>query len=137
MTGQIVQFAGSLAAIFALFLVARWLGLGAPAAIGDADKATALAQETEQDFDPVDIAIDTGGTAALLADGSGRIMLIMPHGNRHVGRILTRNAGVSCDENTLTITTGEKTHRAVAIALAVHEREAWIARFSALRGSDA
>ncbi len=88
----LLQTAGSLAAILALAGLARWLKLGA-APLLDSDDAVRLAVgEVEDGFDPVTIARDTGGRAAVARDAQGQIMVIKRHGNRYAGRVLMPTA---------------------------------------------
>ena len=58
MTGQALQFAGSLIAILALAWIARKLGLGGDTRIRDEAHLRELAEEALCGFEPVDIAID-------------------------------------------------------------------------------
>jgi hypothetical protein len=90
----LIQFVGSLAAIFALFALARFLRLGGKAVLADEQAVRETAGEVEDGYEAERIAISRGGTAALASDGSGRIMLIKRHGNRFAGRVLTSRASV-------------------------------------------
>lgn len=132
MIGQIAQFGGSLVAILALFAIARWLKLGAPEPIRSVDHAKSLAAETDLAFDAAEIAIDSGERAALLADKRGAIMLMMPHGNRYVGRVLLPGASASVSDGTITIHTGERTHRPTALELGPDQAHAWMQRINGL-----
>jgi hypothetical protein len=89
---MLLQTAGSLVAILALAGLAWWLRLGgSPKLTGDEDVRRAAA-EVEDGFDPVTIARDAEGLAAIARDAQGRIMAIKRHGNRFAGRVLTPQA---------------------------------------------
>lgn len=83
-----LQLGLSLMAVLALGWLARWLGLGGEARIRDDAHAVALAEEGISGFIGVDAAVDRAGYAALVRDGSGRHVLIMPKGNKFVTRLL-------------------------------------------------
>lgn len=84
----LIQTAGSLVAILALAGLAWWLRLGG-APLLDSDAAVRRAAgEVEDGFDPVAIARDAHGMAAVISDAQGRIMVIKRHGNRFAGRVL-------------------------------------------------
>lgn len=88
MSGQLVVFAGSLAGVAVLILIAWALGLGRGARIADEGEARELADNAIVGFEPVEIAIDAQGRGALLADAEGRIMLLAPHGANFAARLL-------------------------------------------------
>ena len=131
MSGQLLQFGGSLVAILGLFALAAWLKLGPAQPIRDAAQAQALAAETSQDFSIADVALDRAGRAALLTDGAA-VMLLMPHGNKFVGRVLGPAARVERTGEGLSVHSGERLHRPVEIALDHEEAEGWFARLRAL-----
>lgn len=82
-------FLGSLVAILALAGFARWLKLGHAPRLATEAEARAAAAEAIDDFEPVRIALDHQGHGALLQDGTGRLLLLKPHGNFFAGRLLT------------------------------------------------
>ena len=126
-----LQFGGSLVAILGLFALAAWLKLGPAQPIRDAAHARALAAETDQDFSIADVVLDRQGRAAILFDGAA-VMLLMPHGNKFVGRVLGPAARVERTGEGLSVHSGERLHRPVEIALDHEEAEAWFARLRAL-----
>ena len=131
MIDQLLQFGGSLAAILALFLLAGWLKLGGVGRIDGPKHAMALASEADLHFTPRDVIVDREGRAAILFDGAA-VMLLMPHGNKFVGRVLGPAARVERTGEGLSVHSGERLHRPVEIALDHEEAEAWFARLRAL-----
>ena len=88
----IIQFGGSLIAIFALFLFARWLKLGGKPKLSTEEGARIAAGEVIAGFEASSSALDDSGNAALVRDASGRIVLIKRHGNKFAGRLLDGRA---------------------------------------------
>lgn len=132
MSAQALQFAGSLVAIVLLALFAWWLGLGQGRTIGSEQEARTLAAEAEPTFTADEIVLGSDGKAALIADRTGSIMLLFPHGSHFVGRILGGAAKATCDGSTLTVLTGERVHRAIAVPLDDDAAQAWRKRIEAL-----
>ncbi len=130
MTGELLQFAGSLAAVLLLIVFAWKLGLGGEARIVDEAEARELADNALCGFEAEAVALDRGGRGALLRDSAGRVMLLAPHGNRFAGRLLDKGARARRDDDRITITTGE---RAVApVTLDVADSAAWCRAIDAL-----
>lgn len=119
----LVQFGGSLIAIFALYLIARAMGLGGAPALADDDAVRAAAAEVEDGFDAVKVSISRGGKAALVRDGGGRIMVIKRHGNRFAGRVLTGAAKVREEVDGLVVDPAEP--RFGAVRLSLSDASAW------------
>lgn len=94
---------GSLVAILGLAFVAHLLGLGSEPRIADPDHARQLAEEAHCGFDPVEVAVDRAGLAALLKDASGRYMLIRAHGNHFAARIIAPPFYARLDRRLLTL----------------------------------
>jgi hypothetical protein len=115
--GALIQLGASLLAILALAWLARWLGLGGDVRIHDEADARRLASEAVFGFEPVDVAIDRAGIAALLKDADGRQLLLRRHGAMWVGRLLDEGVEARLDREFLTIGTGEKTFGAVTLQL--------------------
>ena len=105
MTAQVLQFAGSLAAILALAWFARRLGLGGDVRLRDPDEARRLAGEVLFGFEAREVLLDRAGIGALLRDPAGRVMLLRRHGARWAGRLLDSHAGVRLDRTFMTIAT--------------------------------
>jgi hypothetical protein len=125
----LVQTMGSLAAILALAGLAWWLKLGGSPKLASDDDVRRAAGEVEDGFDPIAIARDTEGGAAIARDAQGRIMVIKRHGNRFAGRMLDANANatlnIDLDETVLMVRTGQTLFG--DIYLAVDDPKAWVA----------
>ena len=131
MAGQVLQIAGSLAAILLLFLLAGWLRLGRDARLRDERQVRELADETWSGFDPAEIRLDSEGRGALAADREGRILLLRPHGAHGAGRLLERGTSVKRGGETLRIVASDKRFGPVTLDLGA-EAAAWEARIRAL-----
>ncbi|MEO0698206.1 MAG: hypothetical protein AAFY81_00640 [Pseudomonadota bacterium] len=91
---MLLQFVGSLIAIFALAGLAVLLKLGGRPKLTDASGVAHAAGEVVDGFAPVRSSIARDGAAALAKDETGRIIVIKRHGNKFAGRILTNAASV-------------------------------------------
>jgi len=112
---NIALLGGSLAAIVALYYVARWLGLGGDVRIADRLQAEALVQA--EGFEPDDLIVDRGGIAAIARDSAGRHMLIRRHGVNFVARLLSTPLDARLDKNFLTIGTGDRAFGRITLDL--------------------
>ena len=117
MTAELLKLGGSIAAILFIAWFARFLGLGGDVRIRSEEQARDIANETCCGFDPVEIAIDKAGIAALLRDAEGRHLLVRRHGVQWAGRLLDRHNDSRLDKNFLTVGTGEKTFGSVTLNL--------------------
>ncbi|OJW68741.1 MAG: hypothetical protein BGO57_14105 [Sphingomonadales bacterium 63-6] len=133
MNGQLLVFAGSLAGVLFLVLVAKYLGLGSDARIADEAEARELADNALCGFSASEIVLASGGKGALLRDGQGRIMLLAPHGAQFAGRLLDRDTAVSRDGTCLTLTLSDRTFPPVSMDFGP-EAEAWERRITAPEG---
>lgn len=137
MNDQLLQFGGSLLAIFAVAWLVHRLRLGGDKRIRDEAHARELASEVLDGFVPTKLAVDSEGRAALVSDADGRIMVLKMHGSKAAGRIL--GAGVSAemlDSATLEIRTGE--HWFGNVSLDTKDHSAWKQAIDAIGGrSDA
>jgi hypothetical protein len=106
--GELLQFAGSLGAVLLLIFVARRLRLGGEAKIADEADARDLADNAVCGFEAEAVALDRSGRGALLRDRAGRILLLAPHGNRFVGRLLDARATARIEGERLVIASGER-----------------------------
>lgn len=131
MDAGLVQFAGSVLAVLLLVIVAWRLRLGGDPRIADEADARELADNALCGFDAVDVALDCAGRGALLRDAEGRIILLAPHGNRFVGRLLDAGARARIDGERLVITAGER--RLAPAALELADAAAWCREIEALR----
>jgi hypothetical protein len=116
-TAELLKLAGSIAAILFIAWFARFLRLGGDVRIRSEEQARDIANETCCGFDPVEIAIDKAGIAALLRDAEGRHLLVRRHGVQWAGRLLDRHNDSRLDKNFLTVGTGEKTFGSVTLNL--------------------
>jgi len=97
------QFAGSLVAVAFLVILAWRLGFdGAPQLEGEAH-ARSFAHDVPGGFDPVDIAMDRSGHAALLRDAAGRLVLVAPAGAHFVARPLPPDTTVASEAGRLVV----------------------------------
>ncbi|CAN1536882.1 hypothetical protein MCEZE10_01674 [Sphingomonadaceae bacterium] len=117
MTAELLKLGGSIAAILFIAWFARFLRLGGDVRIRSEEQAREIANETCCGFDPVEIAIDKAGIAALLRDAEGRHLLVRRHGVQWAGRLLDRHNDSRLDKNFLTVGTGEKTFGSVTLNL--------------------
>ena len=117
MTAELLKLGGSIAAILFIAWFARFLRLGGDVRIRSEEQAREIANETSCGFDPVEIAIDKAGIAALLRDAEGRHLLVRRHGVQWAGRLLDRHNDSRLDKNFLTVGTGEKTFGSVTLNL--------------------
>jgi hypothetical protein len=116
-TAELLKLAGSIAAILFIAWFARFLRLGGDVRIRSEEQAREIANETCCGFDPVEIAIDKAGIAALLRDAEGRHLLVRRHGVQWAGRLLDRHNDSRLDQNFLTVGTGGKTFGSVTLNL--------------------
>ena len=117
MTAELLKLAGSIAAILFIAWLARFLRLGGDVRIRSEEQAREIAREALCGFEPVEIAIDKAGIAALMRDADGRHLLVRRHGVQWVGRLLDHHNDARLDQNFLTVGTGEKTFGSVTLNL--------------------
>ena len=133
----VLQTAGSLFAILALAGLAWWLRLGPALPLSDEDDVRRIATEIEDGFAPVAIACDEEGAGALARDVQGRVMLIRPHGNRFVGRVLAAGASAVLEDHpgkfNIIIDSGEV--RFGKAFLTLPEPETWAEAINALNAA--
>jgi hypothetical protein len=128
---MLLQLAGSLAAVLFLIFVAWILRLGGAARIADEAEACELADNAVCGFEAEAVALDRSSHGALLRDRGGRIMLLAPHGNRFVARMLDGRTRARLDAGRLVITTGERGLAPVALELA--DATAWCRAIESLK----
>nr|WP_202390316.1 hypothetical protein [Tsuneonella aeria] len=126
-----IQFAGSLAAIAALAFIALKLGLGGDRRIRDEEDLRELAEEALCGFDPVEVAIDRAGLAAIARDAGGRIMLLRRHGAHFAARLLSPPVRNRLDGAALVVESGERLFGPVRLDLGDDART-WAARLQQL-----
>src|SRR3546814_3647554 len=118
LSGEWLQFLGSLAAILLLAGLARAFRLGREPRIADEAEARIAAGEAVYGFVPEACAIDSNGRGAIMADGSGRLLLLKPHGSKFAGRLLGPHTAVGVDGKRLTVHTGERRFGDVTLSVA-------------------
>ena len=128
------QFAGSLAAILALYGVAKHLGLGPEARFAREEDAIEAARQAVDGFDPVEVALDKEGRGGLLCDAAGRILLLRPHGTQMAGRLLTPLALARQEGDVLVVDTAERRFGQARLVLA--DPQAWVQHVEAMRCTD-
>lgn len=136
MSAELLKLAGSLAAIFLIFIVASKLRLGGDIRLRSVDQARALAEHALCGFDAVDVAIDRAGIGALLRDSAGRILLLRRHGAHFAGRLLGNHTGSRLDRNLLTIASGERRFGSVTLDLG-DQAQVWASNLRRLGALDA
>ena len=124
LSSTLLQFIGSLVAILGLAGLARWMRLGPEARLDSDTAARAAAEDAVSGFCPVEIARDEQGRGALLRDGSGRILLLRPHGSHLAGRLLTPAASARIEGDLLVVDTAEKRYGTARLRLA--DAPAWM-----------
>ena len=131
MPDALVQFAGSLAAILALFGLAKFLKLGPDARLETRAQAIEAARQADDGFEPVEVALDSEGRGALVRDAAGAVMLLRPHGAQMASRILTSRAAVRLDGEGIVIDTAER--RFGQARLVIDQPQAWVQHIEAMK----
>ena len=130
MPEELVQLLLSLAAVVVLVLIVRAMRLGAGPAMAGPDDARRAAALVADDFDPIDVAIDRSGAAALLLDRDGRILLLRTHGAHVAGRVLDMRATAWLEDEALVVDPADRRFGRVHLHLA--EPEHWKTRVGRL-----
>ncbi len=131
MDSQLLQLIGSLAAILVVTAIAWALKLGRTPAIADEDRAKALAREADSAFEPVSAHVSSDGTAAIIADATGRIMVLRRHGAQFAARVLGPGAHAERADSVLTVNPADRRFGPVTLHLG-DEAQAWESRINAL-----
>ena len=124
MTAELIQMGASLIAILALAGIALKLGLGGDARIRDEDHLRELVDEALCGFDPVAVAIDRAGLAALARDAEGQVMVLRRHGAHFASRMLDGAAHVRIDRQFLVVGTSDRRFGEITLDLG-DEAQAW------------
>ncbi len=103
MMGIIIKIAGSVFAIYAIYMLARKMGLGGDLRIRDAAHADQIVRDNLINFAPVDIIVDRAGMAALLRDNSGTMVLVRKHGANFVAQMLPAQTLARLDKRFLNL----------------------------------
>lgn len=132
--GLAVQGVLSLAAILAIWWIARAMKLGGDVRLRDEDHARELAEEAICGFDPVDVALDRARIGALVRGTDGRVLLLRRHGSHFAARLIADYQGIRLDRQFLTIATRERRFGAVTLDLGP-QAQAWAASLRRLGAS--
>ena len=126
----LIQFGGSLIAIFALAGLAAWLGLGRkPKLAGEAD-AQRWAGEVHDGYASIRVAVDAEGRGAILEDASGQLMVLRPHGGHFAGRLLSTDARAESDDGKIIVDCAEPQFGVLNFKIA--DPAIWAQRINAL-----
>ncbi len=112
-----LQFVGSLIAIFLLAGLARLLGLGGKPRLKTAEQVQKAAGEVFDGIAVESFALDTDGASAILRDQRGAVMVIKRHGNQFAGRLLDASASITKDGPILVIDPGDVRFGTVSLHL--------------------
>ena len=121
-----MQFGGSLLAILLLAGIAWKLRLGGDTRIRDEAHLRELADEALCGFDPVEVALDKAGLAALARDADGRVMLLRRHGAHFASRLIDGHAHVRLDRQFLVVGTSDRRFGEITLDLG-DDAPAWAA----------
>lgn len=101
MQGLLLQFVGSLAAIIAVVLLAHKLGFSRRAKLTSEDEALALFRLAPGGFEPIAIALDEDGRAAIARDARNRLAVLLPHGSHFVAMRVEQDVDLVADGDIL------------------------------------
>jgi hypothetical protein len=104
---QLIQFAVSLIAIFAVAHFVRTLGLGGDIRLKDETQVRKIAHDAYYGFEASDIIIDLAGISAIVKDAQNRHMLIFRNGVHFTARMLHLPIAGRLDHKFLTIELNE------------------------------
>ncbi len=113
----LLQFLVPLAAILALYGLARALQLGGKPRLTDEESVRFAAGEVKDGFITERVAISRHGDAALARDIDGQIMVIKRHGNRFAGRILGGSTEVHEEVDAIIVDPGDTRFGSVRLSL--------------------
>lgn len=131
MAGKLIQFGGSLVAILVLAWIAWKLGLGGEPRIRDEAHLRELAEEALCGFEPVEVAIDQEGRAALARDAEGHIMLLRRHGAHFASRLLDKSARARIEGTVVVVTPADRRFGEARLDLGA-PAPAWVQRIEQL-----
>lgn len=84
MDGEVLQFAGSLAAVAILVAATYFMGFRHSAQIDSLEEVRELFRLAPGGCEPVEIGLDSEGRAAIARDRKGRLAVLVPHGSQFV-----------------------------------------------------
>lgn len=127
MDSQLLQFAGSLAAIAAVIALTHFLGFSRAGRIGDQAEARALFALAPGGFEPALLSLDERGRGAIARDGAGRLAVLVPHGGQFVVRVLEPGARLTAKDGKLVIEARELGSKSVTLRLS-DDAQNWVER---------
>lgn len=122
-----IGLAGSLAAVFVVAGLVKWLGLGRG---GPLDEATVrqVAADTFIGHAFPTAVVDADGRAGLAESAAGEIALVRAHGDKWVARLLAPPAAARVDGDALIIAAGETMFGATTLTLGAAAAARWAAK---------
>jgi hypothetical protein len=112
---------GSLVAVLALGLAARWLGLGG-GRIESADEACRIAGEALPEFAAERAWVSAEGMSAVAIGGDG-LALIKQHGTQPAVRFVARPVSAEVEGDDLILVSGDRMFGPLRLRLAAEERD--------------
>ncbi len=115
MDSELLLLGGSLVAVLLLVGMTWLLGFRQQARLDSPAEAAELVRLAPGGFEPVEVAMDLEGKAAIARDRDGRLLVLVPHGNRFVARPLPADCSpaykdgklqVSCEGHPVTLDLG-------------------------------
>lgn len=117
MNGQLLQFAGSLAAIAAVIALTHFLGFSRTGRVAEKAEARALFALAPGGFEPAALLLDQEGHGAIARDGAGRLAVLVPHGGQFVARLLEAEARITAADGRLLIESRQLGGKQIALSL--------------------
>lgn len=108
-SSELLQLGGSLLAVLLVVGLTWLLGFRQQARLDSVDEATELMRLVPGGFEPAEVALDAEGRAAIGRDRQGRLLVLVPHGDRFVARPLPADYRPTSEGGTLHI--ASKGHR--------------------------
>ncbi|MEL1251679.1 hypothetical protein [Aurantiacibacter gilvus] len=103
MDSELLQLGGSLVAVLLLVGLTWLLGFRQQARLESPEEAAELIRLAPGGFEPVAVALDAKGRAAIARDRQGRLLVLVPHGNHFVARPLPEDCRPANQDGTLHI----------------------------------
>jgi len=122
-----IGLAGSLAAVFVVAGLVKWLGLGRGAPL---DEASVLQVAADTYIGPAftTAVVGADGRAGLAEGVAGELALVRAHGDKWVARLLAPPVAARVDGDALIIAAGETMFGATTLTLGAAEAARWAAK---------
>ena len=98
-----LRFAGSLLAVALIVTLTYFFGFRQSRPLMTESEARALLQLAPGGFEPVALAMDTDGKAAIARDALGQVAVLVPHGTHFVVRLLGPGTAIASEDGRLRI----------------------------------